>query len=99
MKKSDIIDYLVSENNVSRKEARKIVDSIFSTNKLQGIIVKSLLRNEKVSISGFGTFKIKRLGCRNLKIPTRKNEILSIPAGCYVSFKPSKNLRNLLKNI
>ena len=97
MNKSEIINHLVRVNNISRKDAKKVVDSIFSTRNLEGIIVRSLIRNQRVSISGFGTFCIRRLGCRSIKVPTRNDEIINVPESWYVNFKPSKVLRNMIK--
>lgn len=98
MNKSEIINYLSKMNNVSRKDAKRAVDSIFSTRNIVGIIVQSLIRNEKVLISGFGTFCIRRLGCRSIKVPTRNNGVINVPESLYVNFKPSKVLRNMIKN-
>ncbi len=99
MNKSDLISCLAKACNLSKKDAVQIVNSIFSVHNNEGIIVRTLLKDEKISISGFGTFYIRKLGCRNLKVPTRANENIFVPASCYVNFKPSKILRNTIKNL
>jgi DNA-binding protein HU-beta len=52
MNKSDLIDFLAENHQMSRAEARRIVGDLF------GAIVKTVKGGDSVVISGFGTFRL-----------------------------------------
>ena len=66
--------------------SRKLIDSILE------IIVEDLNKNNKVKISGFGTFKIINKKSREGRNPKSK-ELFLIKPRKVVSFYPSKEVR------
>ena len=69
---------------IKKKEVYSYVSEIFK------IIQETLLKGEKVQISGFGTFIVKQRKPKkgmNLK----EMKIIEIPSRKVVLFKPSKN--------
>jgi DNA-binding protein HU-beta len=82
--KRDLIDDLVgAHSQLTRKEARSIVDDVFAS------IAATLRKGDAVRIAAFGTFSIRERKARkgrNLKT----GEAIVIPARKVVRFKPAK---------
>ncbi len=80
-----------TEAGLSKKEVHDIVKNAFR------LIIESLHKKEKVQISGFGTFVVKKRKSkvgRNL----RTGETIKVPDRYVVLFKPSKKLVSLLSS-
>jgi DNA-binding protein HU-beta len=82
--KRDLIDDLLgAHSQLTRKEAKSIVDDVFAS------IAATLRKGDAVRISAFGSFSLRdrkaRKG-RNLKT----GESITIPARKVVRFKPAK---------
>ncbi len=89
MNKRQLIDLVAREVVVSREEARRLLDVVFSG------VRKGLDEDGNVGISGFGTFEVKPRAARTLKNP-RTGESIDVPAGQRVGFRVSKLLRDAL---
>lgn len=74
----------VSKLMADKKQAIMLVDKIFK------LIKDSLKKDEKVMISGFGTFKIKNRREKNYYNPKTREKI-TLPPKKAVKFKASKN--------
>jgi nucleoid DNA-binding protein len=79
-----------SELQVTKKEIYEIVSEIFR------IMEETLKRGEKVQISGFGTFIVKRRRGKVGRNP-RTGEEVPVPDRRVVVFKPSKKLLELVE--
>ena len=53
MNKTDLIDAVAEEASVSKAEAGRIVDAVFSS------ITGALKKGEAVTLVGFGTFQVR----------------------------------------
>lgn len=94
----EVADLLQLPRRGRKGEAYKIVSAIFKT------ITTSLLSGERVSIDGFGIFELKprNAGARYHRyyFNLTKNpysELVELPEGYKVIFKPSKVLKRMLK--
>ena len=84
MNKKDLTDSLLSVLS-TRKEATDAIEKIF------GSMRDSLRRNEKVVISGFGSFHVRLTSPRKCKAPN-SDRLISVPSRPKVKFKPSREL-------
>jgi integration host factor subunit beta len=75
--------------DVSRKDSEVIVDSIL------GSIVRSLVREDKVEVRGFGSFRTRQRGPRVGRNP-KTGAPVEVPAKKIFYFKPSKELKNIV---
>lgn len=92
MTKADLIKKIASKNNVTQKEASKIIDDIFDE------IAEAVLRNEKFAQNNFGTFecveKAARKG-RNIKT----EEPIEIPPTKGMKLIISKSLKERFNDV
>jgi len=83
MTKVDIVREISNETGVSK------VDVLNTVEKFIDVVKGTLVKNQNVTLNGFGTFLIKQKAqkpARNIK----KNTTVIIPAHKTVAFKPSK---------
>jgi len=83
MNKSQLIDAIAQQADISKKEATAALDAITST------ITRSLVSGEEVSLIGFGTFKISDRAARTGRNP-QTGESIQIKASRAPSWKPGK---------
>ncbi len=89
MTKADIIDQIYEKIGFSKKESAEIVDLVFEIMKLR------MERGEKVKISGFGNFIVRKKGSRVGRNP-QTGEELEISARSVLTFRPSQVLKAAL---
>ncbi|MEZ0361144.1 MAG: HU family DNA-binding protein [Hydrogenobacter sp.] len=85
MRKSEIINKLSEDHNISLDVAKKLVEEVLSW------IVQKTAEEGRVEIRGFGVFKLKRRNGRFTKNPKTGIEMY-IEDRYLISFKPSKKL-------
>ncbi len=86
MTKVDIIESIYEKVGFSKKEVAKIVESIFD------IIKEHLQHEDKIKISGFGNFVIRRKRARRGRNPQTGDDIEISPRR-ILTFKPSHVLK------
>ena len=59
MNKTELIERVAQKTGLTMKDAKNVVDAIFSTQPKNGIIANELKSGRKVQITGFGTFQIR----------------------------------------
>jgi integration host factor subunit alpha len=91
MTKIDIIQDVYEKLGFSKKDAAKIVESVFE------LMKDSLARGEKIKISGFGNFSVKEKNSRRGRNPQTGSEI-EISARKVLTFKSSQVLRKALNS-
>ncbi|HBH87137.1 MAG TPA: integration host factor subunit alpha [Syntrophaceae bacterium] len=91
MTKIDIIQDVYEKLGFSKKDAARIVESVFD------IIKDSLARGEKIKISGFGNFSVKEKKSRRGRNPQTGSEI-EISERKVLTFKSSQVLRKALNS-
>lgn len=87
MKKSEMIEMLASTTGLTKADCEKVFNATFDMFK------DELSKGEKVSIAGFGTFKISERSAREGRNPST-GEKIQIPASKSVSFKAGTELKS-----
>ena len=93
MNKSELIQKLVERTNLSKSDAQKAVDAIFSAE--GGIISEALRTGDKVQITGFGSFESRKREARTGRNPRTGKEI-EIGASTNAAFRAGKGLKDSL---
>lgn len=93
MNKSELVQRLADRSNLSRAEATRAVDALFSAD--DGIIAESLRSGDKVQITGFGSFEPKKREARKGRNPRTGKEI-DIKASTSAAFRVGKRLKDAL---
>ncbi|MBX3377106.1 MAG: HU family DNA-binding protein [Phycisphaeraceae bacterium] len=89
MNKGDLIDQVAMNLNTSKTDASKAVEAVLEC------ITQGLKQQEKVTISGFGTFVKRQRAARTGINPVTKQPI-SIAASTTCGFKPATALKAAL---
>ena len=90
MQKTDFIARVAEETGVSKKTARQVIE------KALDMIANSLAQDEKVVLSGFGTFEMReRRERRGVNPQTR--QAMTIPASKSPGFSASNNLKETVR--
>ena len=79
MNKQELIAIVAEENEISKAQAGRVVDSIF------GAIVKAVGTGEGFQLVGFGTFKAVERAAREGRNPAT-GEMITIPASVAPKF-------------
>ena len=90
MKKSELASQVATQASLSKTQAERAVDAVFSA------IGEALARGESVVIPGFGTFATKARAARQGRNP-RTGEAIAIAASKTPSFKAGKALREAVR--
>ena len=90
MNKTDLVNAVAEQSELSKKDAAKAVDSVFET------IMGSLGKGEKVQLIGFGNFEVRERAARKGRNPQTGEEI-QIPASKVPAFKAGKALKDSVK--
>ncbi|MCR9218048.1 MAG: HU family DNA-binding protein [bacterium] len=91
MNKGDLIEAVASQMGESKATATKVVDIVLDT------IANGVQKDDKVAITGFGTFKKKHRKARKGINPATR-EPIDIPASTSVGFTPSQNFKDSLSS-
>ena len=91
MTKVDIVENIYEKVGFSKKEVAKIVESIFD------IIKDGLQQEEKIKISGFGNFIVRKKRARRGRNPQTGDDIEISPRR-ILTFKPSQVLKAVLNH-
>lgn len=86
MKKSEILEALAKTTGESKAAVERVYNATFE------LIKKELSKGNKVSVSGFGTFKVSKRSAREGRNP-QTGETIKIAASKGVSFKAGTELK------
>ncbi|MEA1964709.1 MAG: HU family DNA-binding protein [Candidatus Aerophobetes bacterium] len=86
MNKAELVEEVANQTGLTKRVCREAVDTVTS------VITDSLARREKVTLVGFGSFKVKRRKTRRGRNPQTGEEI-QIPSKEVPKFEAGKNLR------
>lgn len=87
MNKTELIAAVASKAGLTKKDAERVVNATLET------ITESMVKGDKVNISGFGIFEVKNREARVGRNP-RTKETIQIPAAKLPAFKASKTLKD-----
>ncbi|OPX26708.1 MAG: integration host factor subunit alpha [Candidatus Cloacimonas sp. 4484_143] len=90
MNRQDLVAKIAAEAGVTKKAANQALNSV-----IDGITV-ALEKGDKVSLVGFGTFKVNKRNARSGVNPQTKAKI-QIPARKVPVFKAGKKLKDAVK--
>ena len=89
MNNSDLADSVASAHDISKADARKIVDGVFTA------IADAAAKGEEVSLNGFGKFKVKDTPAREGRNPAT-GATIQIAAAKKIAFTPAKAIKDKL---
>ena len=89
MNKTELIAAVAAKTGLTKKDAEKVVNATIDT------ITESLVKGDKVNVSGFGIFEVKTRGERVGRNP-RTKETIQIPATRLPAFKAAKALKDVV---
>jgi DNA-binding protein HU-beta len=87
MNKTELIDAIAKETELSKKDAGKAVEAFVT------VVSKELKKKGKVQLVGFGTFETSKRAARTGKNP-QTGEAIKIPAAVVPKFKAGKALKD-----
>lgn len=90
MNKGELIDAIAASTKLTKKDVAAVVDAYHQT------VTKTLKKNDKVQIIGFGTFETSKRAARTGRNPQTGAEI-KIPAAKVPKFKAGKALKDAVK--
>ncbi len=90
MTKNQLIEKVAKKANLTKSASRDGVNSTFN------LIRDSLVKGEKVVITGFGTFLVRSRASRRGRNP-QTGETIQIPSKKLPSFSAGKTIKRLIK--
>ena len=89
MNKSQLIDKISADTGLSKKDSEAALKATLAA--IEGALVK----NDKVVLVGFGTFKTKKLAARSGRNP-KTGETIEIAASKHPAFTAGKALKDAI---
>ncbi|MFE3892901.1 HU family DNA-binding protein [Priestia sp. YIM B13446] len=90
MNKTELVDAVATQAELSKQDAKKAVEALFET------ISNTLAKEEKIQLIGFGTFEVRERAARTGRNP-QTGEEMTIAASKTPAFKPGKELKEAVK--
>ena len=87
MNKTELIDAVADEAEVSKAAAGRAVDAVISS------ITKALKKGDSVTLVGFGTFQVRKRAARTGRNP-KTGDTIKIKASKNPAFKAGKALKD-----
>lgn len=87
MNKTELIDAIVRESGVTKKDSEAVLNAFINT------VTKTLKKGDKIQLVGFGTFEVSKRAARTGRNPQTGKEI-KIAASKSPKFKPGKALKD-----
>ena len=91
MNKSDLVDAVAQDGDMSKAAAARAVDSVLAN------VGDTLGKGESVSLVGFGTFSVRHRAAREGRNP-QTGASMHIAASKVPGFKAGKGLKDKVKN-
>ncbi|MBC2667288.1 HU family DNA-binding protein [Novosphingobium flavum] len=89
MNTSDLAEAVASAADLTKADARKVVDAVFAA------ITEAAAKGEEISLSAFGKFKVKESAAREGRNPAT-GEPMQIAASRKLAFAPAKAVKDKL---
>jgi len=90
MNKAELIEDVSNKTGSTKKDTGNVLDAVTET------ITNTLKKGEKVTLVGFGTFRVMERKARRGRNP-QTGEIIEISARKMPKFEPGKNLREAVE--
>jgi DNA-binding protein HU-beta len=88
--KADLVDFVAESTSMKKKDVKEVMDHML------GKISEHLDKGNKVQLTGFGTFEVRKRKART-GVKPGTTEKIKIPASKYPAFKPGKSLKEQVK--
>ncbi len=95
MNKSELVDALATSSGLTKADSARAIDALFGSS---GVIARALRREERVQITGFGTFEAKHRKARTGRNP-RTGATIMIPASKSPGFRAGKGFKDAIKGL
>lgn len=89
MNNAELTELVAAANDLTRVDAKKIVDSVF------GAIADAAAKGDEISLAGFGKFKVKNTPAREGRSPAT-GETIKIAASRKLTFSVAKAVKDKL---
>ena len=89
MNNADLAEAIAASHDLSKIDARKLVDAVFSA------IAEAAAAGDEISLNGFGKFKVKSTPAREGRNPST-GAAIQIAASKKVTFAPAKAIKDKL---
>ena len=93
MNKSDLGDALADSAGMTKADASRALDALFGSG---GVIARALRAEQRVQITGFGTFEAKHRKARMGRNP-RTGATIHIPASKTPGFRAGKGFKDAIQ--
>jgi len=90
MTKAELIEIVAADTGLTKADTQRVYDSIFEA------ITKSLKKEGRYAVSGFGTFEVRKRSARKGRNP-QTGETIKIKASKSVAFKQATALKSTIK--
>ena len=90
MSKDEIVKRIADEADLTQKKAKVALDAVINC------VTESLVKKEKVTFTGFGSFSVASRSARKGKNP-KTMEVINIPAKNVPVFRAGKTLKDSIK--
>lgn len=87
MNKTELIDHIASEADISKAAAGRALDAFVEA------VKAALKQGDSVTLVGFGTFDVSTRSARSGRNP-RTGEVIEIEAASVPKFRPGKALKD-----
>jgi DNA-binding protein HU-beta len=94
MNKSELIQFVADEAELSRAKAASIVNLLFDP--VGGVIAKTVKKGDSITLSGFGTFEQRKRGARTFRNP-QTGEPVKAKATKVPAFRAGATLKGTVK--
>jgi DNA-binding protein HU-beta len=94
MNKAELIAAVVKKSGATPKHAKAVVDALFHP--AEGIIVKSLKKGDKVTITGFGSFERRARSARKARNP-QTGDTIKVKARKVPAFRAGASLKESVR--
>lgn len=90
MNRAEMIDALIERHDLTRKDATAVMNTFFHPS--EGVIAKTLKKGDKVTITGFGVFGVRKRAARKARNP-QTGEAIKVAASKAPGFKAGASLK------
>ena len=89
MNNAELVEQIAAANNLTKIDAKKIVDSIFDA------ITQAATKGDEIALNGFGKFKVKHSPAREGRNPA-SGETIKIATSRKLTFSAAKAIKDKL---
>ena len=90
MTKRDLVKAIAETTGFTQKDVLTVVDGVFET-------IASTVKNDEVSITGFGKFVTSERSERMMRNPATGEQV-KVPAKKSIKFKPAKSFKDSINS-